>query len=70
VGRIDGRIERDSAARPGSRISAIIADSSFLSVRDTGSHTISVNLSAPAFLHREFTSAIPVYRVGFDPDDG
>jgi len=58
------------AARQCPGFSAIIADSSFLSFRETIAHHLRLIFRIPAFPIANLIVAITAYRVGFDPDAG
>src|SRR5437588_8900449 len=58
------------AARQCPGFSAIIADSSFLSFRETIAHHLRLIFRIPAFPIANLIVAITAYRVGFNPDDG
>jgi pimeloyl-ACP methyl ester carboxylesterase len=58
------------AAKSCPGFSAIISDSSFLSLRDTVAHHVRLLLRLPAFPLSNLIIAITGYRMGFNPDDG
>jgi pimeloyl-ACP methyl ester carboxylesterase len=49
---------------------AIIADSSFLSFRDTVAHHLTLYFRLPAFPIANLIIAVTAFRMGFNPDDG
>src|SRR5262245_4803 len=58
------------AARQCAGFASIVADSSFLSFRDTIAHHLTLFFRLPAFPIANLIVAITALRVGFDPDDG